>query len=171
MQQRRKRRKRRQKSKFALRRKKWLVILLCIAFLASICAGVSYYFLNNKAGKQLFASVKKDEPVDNGTSQNLNSIKVGFWNILNYDDNPTKVGKKFQQENLAKVIKHLNPDVIGLVEVNSGDPKKPNSVANLTKKLNELENAQTYTSITSDPVFGEGNEGSTERYLLFIKNQ
>nr|WP_234926915.1 nuclease [Mesomycoplasma hyorhinis] len=61
---------------------------------------------------------------------------------------------------------------MALVEVNAGSDKNPNSVENLTKELNLItanNKEKDYKSITSDVIFGKGNEAAKER-VSFIYN-
>lgn len=55
---------------------------------------------------------------------------------------------------LAKTISFNNADVVGLVEVNAGSNKE-NGVDSIVKNLNNLDKEAKWTSIVSDPVYGE----------------
>ncbi|WP_215772302.1 endonuclease/exonuclease/phosphatase family protein [Mesomycoplasma hyorhinis] len=102
-----------------------------------------------------------------------NYVKLGFWNILNYDDdvnsNKDSFAKTYKAQMLAKTISFNNADVVGLVEVNAGSNKE-NGVDSIVKDLNNLDKEAKWTSIVSDSVYGEGNESQKERVAFIFKS-
>ncbi|ADM21675.1 Membrane nuclease, lipoprotein [Mesomycoplasma hyorhinis HUB-1] len=159
------------KKKIPTKTKKMLWSLASVVIILLLSVGLSY-FSKHLLSNQGKTTITTQATTSTKTTNDVNAIKVGFWNILNYDDNPTKDSKKAQQINLAKVISSQNADLMALVEVNAGSDKNPNSVENLTKELNLItanNKEKDYKSITSDAIFGKGNEAAKER-VSFIYN-
>lgn len=159
------------KKKIPTKTKKMLWSLASVVIILLLSVGLSY-FSKHLLSNQGKTTITTQATTSTKTTNDVNAIKVGFWNILNYDDNPTKDSKKTQQINLAKVISSQNADLMALVEVNAGSDKNPNSVENLTKELNLItanNKEKDYKSITSDVIFGKGNEAAKER-VSFIYN-
>ncbi len=81
--------------------------------------------------------------------------KIGFWNVLNDG------GKQsYKNEGLAKVIKHIGTDIMGLAEIDD-----PMAVSNLTKQLSP---AWKFI-VSKNKASGLGGAGQAE-YYAFIYN-
>ncbi|QKG28164.1 endonuclease/exonuclease/phosphatase family protein [Mycoplasma sp. 1654_15] len=121
--------------------------------------------------KQTIDTTELDD--QNVYQANKDYIKVGFWNILNYNDNikdkKDSFAKTYKAKMLAKTIEFNNADIVGLVEVNSGQKNKVNGVDSILETLNKDNQNAQWKSVVSDAVHGQGNEGQHERIAFIYK--
>ncbi|WP_129725704.1 MnuA family membrane nuclease [Mycoplasmopsis citelli] len=68
--------------------------------------------------------------------QSAEGLKIVHWNILNYP-NSKRNENQFKVSVISKVLSEINPDVIGLTEINNG---KWDSVNLIVDKLNSMTN-------------------------------
>ncbi|WNM15206.1 endonuclease/exonuclease/phosphatase family protein [Mesomycoplasma ovipneumoniae] len=104
---------------------------------------------------------KSQEPEKNLQKDNIQSIRVGFWNVLNYT-NKSKNPNTAKTYALAKVINSSESDVVGLAEITStGDG------TDIVKELEKLNPSASWKQITTDK-YGKTNQ--QEKYTFLYKS-
>ncbi|MDW2829435.1 endonuclease/exonuclease/phosphatase family protein [Mesomycoplasma ovipneumoniae] len=104
---------------------------------------------------------KTQEPGKNLQNNNIQSIRVGFWNVLNYTNKTTKpnTAKTYA---LANVINSSGSDAVGLAEITStGDG------TDIVKELEKLNPSAGWKQITTNK-YGKTNQ--QERYTFLYKS-
>ncbi|MHA0297015.1 endonuclease/exonuclease/phosphatase family protein [Mesomycoplasma ovipneumoniae] len=104
------------------------------------------------------------EPEKNMQNDNNQSIRVGFWNVLNYSNKITKSKKANSAKTyaLANVINTTGSDVVGLAEIDvSGDG------TDIVKELEKLNPSAGWKQITTNN-YGKTNQ--QEKYTFLYKS-
>ncbi|WP_341509666.1 hypothetical protein [Mesomycoplasma ovipneumoniae] len=102
---------------------------------------------------------KTPEPEKNPQNGNIQSIRVGFWNVLNYT-NKSKNPNTAKTYALANVINSSGSDVVGLAEITTtGDG------TDIVKDLEKLNPSAGWKQITTDK-YGKPNQ--QEKYTFYI---
>ncbi|WP_337904241.1 endonuclease/exonuclease/phosphatase family protein [Mesomycoplasma ovipneumoniae] len=104
------------------------------------------------------------EPEKNVQKDNNRSIRVGFWNVLNYSNKISKSKKANSAKTyaLANVINSTGSDVVGLAEIaESGDG------TDIVKELEKLNPSAGWKQITTDKY---GKENQQEKYTFLYKS-
>ncbi|MDW2834714.1 endonuclease/exonuclease/phosphatase family protein [Mesomycoplasma ovipneumoniae] len=104
---------------------------------------------------------KSQEPGKNLQKDNAQTIRVGFWNVLNYTNKTTKpnTAKTYA---LANVINSSGSDAVGLAEITStGDG------TDIVKELEKLNPSAGWKQITTDK-YGKTNQ--QEKYTFLYKS-
>ncbi|WP_341507989.1 endonuclease/exonuclease/phosphatase family protein [Mesomycoplasma ovipneumoniae] len=104
---------------------------------------------------------KTPEPEKNPQNGNIQSIRVGFWNVLNYT-NKSKNPNTAKTYALANVINSSGSDVVGLAEITTtGDG------TDIVKDLEKLNPSAGWKQITTDK-YGKPNQ--QEKYTFLYKS-
>ncbi|MDW2927541.1 endonuclease/exonuclease/phosphatase family protein [Mesomycoplasma ovipneumoniae] len=104
---------------------------------------------------------KSPEPEKNLQNNNIQSIRVGFWNVLNYT-NKSKNPNSAKTYALANVINSSGSDVVGLAEITStGDG------TDIIKELEKLNPSAGWKEITTNKY---GKERQQEKYTFLYKS-
>ncbi|MEG3825829.1 endonuclease/exonuclease/phosphatase family protein [Mesomycoplasma ovipneumoniae] len=104
---------------------------------------------------------KTPEPEKNPQNGNIQSIRVGFWNVLNYT-NKSKNPNTAKTYALANVINSSGSDVVGLAEITTtGDG------TDIVKDLEKLNPSAGWKQITTDK-YGKTNQ--QEKYTFLYKS-
>ncbi|WP_341517593.1 endonuclease/exonuclease/phosphatase family protein [Mesomycoplasma ovipneumoniae] len=104
---------------------------------------------------------KTPEPEKNPQNGNIQSIRVGFWNVLNYT-NKSKNPNSAKTYALANVINSSGSDVVGLAEITTtGDG------TDIVKELQILNPSAGWKQITTDK-YGKTNQ--QEKYTFLYKS-
>ncbi|MDW2906450.1 endonuclease/exonuclease/phosphatase family protein [Mesomycoplasma ovipneumoniae] len=104
---------------------------------------------------------KTQESEKNLQKNNIQSIRVGFWNVLNYT-NKSRNPNSAKTYALAKVINSSGSDVVGLAEITStGDG------TDIVKELEKLNPSAGWKQITTDKY---GKERQQEKYTFLYKS-
>ncbi|WP_337903769.1 endonuclease/exonuclease/phosphatase family protein [Mesomycoplasma ovipneumoniae] len=104
---------------------------------------------------------KTPEPEKNPQNGNIQSIRVGFWNVLNYT-NKSKSPNSAKTYALANVINSSGSDVVGLAEITTtGDG------TDIVKELQILNPSAGWKQITTDK-YGKTNQ--QEKYTFLYKS-
>ncbi|WP_069098069.1 endonuclease/exonuclease/phosphatase family protein [Mesomycoplasma ovipneumoniae] len=104
---------------------------------------------------------KSQEPEKNLQNDNIQSIRVGFWNVLNYTNKSTKPNSA-KTYALANIINSSGSDAVGLAEITTtGDG------ADIVKELEILNPSAGWKEITTDK-YGKTNQ--QERYTFLYKS-
>ncbi|MEG7280362.1 endonuclease/exonuclease/phosphatase family protein [Mesomycoplasma ovipneumoniae str. Black Butte] len=104
---------------------------------------------------------KTPEPEKNPQDGNIQSIRVGFWNVLNYT-NKSKNPNSAKTYALANVINSSGSDVVGLAEITTtGDG------TDIVKDLEKLNPSAGWKQITTDK-YGKTNQ--QEKYTFLYKS-
>ncbi|UVO15042.1 endonuclease/exonuclease/phosphatase family protein [Mesomycoplasma ovipneumoniae] len=104
---------------------------------------------------------KNQEPEKNQEKDNIQSIRVGFWNVLNYT-NKSRNSNNAKTYALAKVINSSGSDVVGLAEITTtGDG------TDIVKELEKLNPSAGWKQITTDK-YGKTNQ--QEKYTFLYKS-
>ncbi|MHA0315255.1 endonuclease/exonuclease/phosphatase family protein [Mesomycoplasma ovipneumoniae] len=169
--------------------KKAILFPLILAGSAAAIGAGAYFIYNSSTGEQtgkgviinksqtsprknLSASVdetqKQDqneqktlEPEKNPQNGNIQSIRVGFWNVLNYT-NKSKNPNTAKTYALANVINSSGSDVVGLAEITTtGDG------TDIVKDLEKLNPSAGWKQITTDK-YGKTNQ--QEKYTFLYKS-
>ncbi|MDW2835575.1 endonuclease/exonuclease/phosphatase family protein [Mesomycoplasma ovipneumoniae] len=105
---------------------------------------------------------KTQEPGKNLQKDNIQSIRVGFWNVLNYTNKSRNNPNTAKTYALAKVINSSGSDVVGLAEITStGDG------TDIVKELEKLNPSADWKQITTDK-YGKTNQ--QEKYTFLYKS-
>ncbi|MDF9627948.1 endonuclease/exonuclease/phosphatase family protein [Mesomycoplasma ovipneumoniae] len=114
--------------------------------------------------KQKENQQKTQEPEKNMQNDNKQSIRLGFWNVLNYSNKISKSKKANSAKTyaLANVINATGSDVVGLAEIEvSGDG------TDIVKELEKLNPSAGWKEITTNKY---GKEGQQEKYTFLYKS-
>ncbi|MDW2924417.1 endonuclease/exonuclease/phosphatase family protein [Mesomycoplasma ovipneumoniae] len=104
---------------------------------------------------------KTPEPEKNPQNGNIQSIRVGFWNVLNYT-NKSKNPNTAKTYALANVINSSGSDVVGLAEITTtGDG------TDIVKDLEKLNPSAGWKQITTNKY---GKESQQEKYTFLYKS-
>ncbi|MDW2922385.1 endonuclease/exonuclease/phosphatase family protein [Mesomycoplasma ovipneumoniae] len=105
---------------------------------------------------------KTQEPEKNQAKDNMQSIRVGFWNVLNYTNKSKKNTNTAKTYALANVINSSGSDVVGLAEITStGDG------TDIVKELEKLNPSAGWKQITTDKY---GKQNQQEKYTFLYKS-
>lgn len=144
------------------------IIIGSIIGVGSVVGGIITMVIVNKVDK---ADIKETN-VENNTTDLIN-LRIGVWNVLNYNAEVGEKGEKaFKTKALAKIIYSENDDIIGLAEIEGED-----SLEVLVGKLNYLAKDSVYRYIRSKEsgAFknGEvvGSNGQQEYYGFIYNNK
>ncbi|WP_010321483.1 endonuclease/exonuclease/phosphatase family protein [Mesomycoplasma ovipneumoniae] len=117
--------------------------------------------LTDETQKQNQNQEKNQEPGKNLEKDNTQSIRVGFWNVLNYT-NKSKDPNSAKTYALATVINSSGSDVVGLAEIiSTGDG------TDIVKELEKLNPSAGWKQITTDK-YGKTNQ--QEKYTFLYKS-
>ncbi|WP_341508389.1 endonuclease/exonuclease/phosphatase family protein [Mesomycoplasma ovipneumoniae] len=117
--------------------------------------------LSDESQKQDQNEQKTPEPEKNPQNGNIQSIRVGFWNVLNYT-NKSKNPNTAKTYALANVINSSGSDVVGLAEITTtGDG------TDIVKDLEKLNPSAGWKQITTDK-YGKPNQ--QEKYTFLYKS-
>ncbi|MDW2923785.1 endonuclease/exonuclease/phosphatase family protein [Mesomycoplasma ovipneumoniae] len=117
--------------------------------------------LSDETQKQEKNQQKSPEPEKNLQNNNIQSIRVGFWNVLNYT-NKSKNPNSAKTYALANVINSSGSDVVGLAEITStGDG------TDIIKQLEKLNPSAGWKEITTNKY---GKERQQEKYTFLYKS-
>ncbi|WP_341490969.1 endonuclease/exonuclease/phosphatase family protein [Mesomycoplasma ovipneumoniae] len=104
---------------------------------------------------------KTQEPEKNVEKDKVQSIRVGFWNVLNYT-NKTAKPNSAKTYALANIINSSGSDAVGLAEITStGDG------TDIVKELEKLNPSAGWKQITTDK-YGKTNQ--QEKYTFLYKS-
>ncbi|WDV48818.1 endonuclease/exonuclease/phosphatase family protein [Mesomycoplasma ovipneumoniae] len=118
--------------------------------------------LSDETQKQEKNQQKSPEPEKNLQNNNIQSIRVGFWNVLNYTNKSKKNTNTAKTYALANVINSSGSDVVGLAEITStGDG------TDIIKELEKLNPSAGWKQITTDK-YGKRNQ--QEKYTFLYKS-
>ncbi|MHA0297616.1 endonuclease/exonuclease/phosphatase family protein [Mesomycoplasma ovipneumoniae] len=105
---------------------------------------------------------KSQDPEKNLQNNNNQSIRVGFWNVLNYTNKSKKNTNTAKTYALASVINSSGSDVVGLAEITTtGDG------TDIVKNLEKLNPSAGWKQITTDKY---GKESQQEKYTFLYKS-
>ncbi|EXU60904.1 endonuclease/exonuclease/phosphatase family protein [Mesomycoplasma ovipneumoniae] len=117
--------------------------------------------LSDETQKQEKNQQKSPESKKNLQNNNIQSIRVGFWNVLNYT-NKSKNPNSAKTYALANVINSSGSDVVGLAEITStGDG------TDIIKELEKLNPSAGWKEITTNKY---GKERQQEKYTFLYKS-
>ncbi|WNM13614.1 endonuclease/exonuclease/phosphatase family protein [Mesomycoplasma ovipneumoniae] len=104
---------------------------------------------------------KTQEPKKNLQKDKVQSIRVGFWNVLNYT-NKSRNPNSAKTYALAKVINSSGSDAVGLAEITStGDG------TDIVKELEKLNPSAGWKQITTNKY---GKKNQEEKYTFLYKS-
>ncbi|XBE78326.1 endonuclease/exonuclease/phosphatase family protein [Mesomycoplasma ovipneumoniae] len=104
---------------------------------------------------------KGQKPEKNLEKDNVQSIRVGFWNVLNYTNKSTKPNSA-KTYALANVINSSGSDAVGLAEITTtGDG------TDIVKELEKLNPSAGWKQITTDKY---GKKNQQEKYTFLYKS-
>ncbi|WP_337899002.1 endonuclease/exonuclease/phosphatase family protein [Mesomycoplasma ovipneumoniae] len=105
---------------------------------------------------------KSQDPEKNLQKDNNLSIRIGFWNVLNYTNKSKKNTNTAKTYALASVINSSGSDVVGLAEITTtGDG------TDIVKDLEKLNPSAGWKQITTDK-YGKPNQ--QEKYTFLYKS-
>ncbi|WP_337898718.1 endonuclease/exonuclease/phosphatase family protein [Mesomycoplasma ovipneumoniae] len=118
--------------------------------------------LSDEAQKQKKNQEKSQDPEKNLQKDNNLSIRIGFWNVLNYTNKSKKNTNTAKTYALASVINSSGSDVVGLAEITTtGDG------TDIVKDLEKLNPSAGWKQITTDK-YGKPNQ--QEKYTFLYKS-
>ncbi|WP_341513454.1 endonuclease/exonuclease/phosphatase family protein [Mesomycoplasma ovipneumoniae] len=118
--------------------------------------------LSDEAQKQEKNQEKSQDPEKNLQKDNNLSIRIGFWNVLNYTNKSKKNTNTAKTYALASVINSSGSDVVGLAEITTtGDG------TDIVKDLEKLNPSAGWKQITTDK-YGKPNQ--QEKYTFLYKS-
>ncbi|VEU74906.1 Uncharacterised protein [Mycoplasmopsis citelli] len=89
--------------------------------------------------------------------QEAEGLRIAHWNILNYPNKQPQTNE-FKVSIISKILSEINPDVIGLTEINNGSYE---AVSLIVDKLNLLANSKRHYQMIYQPK-SDYNEDSSK---------
>ncbi|MXR34968.1 endonuclease/exonuclease/phosphatase family protein [Mesomycoplasma hyopneumoniae] len=149
------------------------LFLFSSIFLGSLATGLGAYLIyqtsTNKSNSTTAAlnQTEKLNSTSNLENTNLvpdhkkNSIRIGFWNVLNYSNKSSKTNTA-KTYAISQVINSTKLDLVGLAEITqTGDG------SDIVKELNTLNPNAAWKEITTAE---EGNVNQKEKYTFLYKS-